>query len=116
MEGIVIGENLNFRHLLGLLKKFAEKIAGGKKVKFVPSYYPFTEPSVDVYIYHEKMKKWLELGGAGIFRPEVTLPLGINVPVLAWGLGIDRFYMIKENITDIRQLFSANLEILRESK
>jgi len=113
LEGIVIDKSLNFRNLLGLLKKFAEKMTGSKKIKFLPGYYPFTEPSVDCYVYHEKLKKWMELGGAGIFRPEVTLPLGIKDKVLAWGLGIDRFYMIRENITDIRQLFSTNLEVLR---
>ena len=113
LEGIVIDKSVNFKQLLGLLKMFAEKIANTKKVRFVPSYFPFTEPSVEGYLYHEKLKKWIEFGGAGIFRPEVTAPLGTKGTVLAWGLGIDRLYMIRENIHDIRQLFSQDLEWLR---
>jgi phenylalanyl-tRNA synthetase alpha chain len=113
MEGIVLDKSVNFKNLLGMLKVFAEKMTGSKKVKFLPSYFPFTEPSVEMYIYHEKLKKWIEMGGAGIFRPELTIPMGIKEPVLAWGMGIDRLYMIRENIHDIRQLFSTNLKYLR---
>jgi len=113
MEGIVIDKSVNFKNLLGMLKVFAEKMTGSPKIKFLPSYFPFTEPSVEMYVYHNKLKKWIELGGAGIFRPELTLPMGIKEPVLAWGLGIDRLYMIREDIHDIRQLFSTNLKYLR---
>ena len=113
LEGIVIDKTVNFKNLLGMLKTFAERITGSKKIKFLPAYFPFTEPSVEGYIWHEKLKKWLEVLPAGIFRPELTLPLGIKEKVLAWGIGIDRLYMIRENINDIRQLFSQNLEYLR---
>jgi phenylalanyl-tRNA synthetase alpha chain len=116
-EGIVLGENMNFRNLLGLLKQFAVKFANTDKVRFsTAAYFPFTEPSVTLYAWHEKSKKWIELGGAGIFRPEVTSPFGIKVPVLAWGIGIDRLFMIREGITDIRQLFSQDIDWLREAK
>ena len=64
---------------------------GYEKVRFRPGYFPYTEPSVEIDVWNEDKKVWLELGGAGIFRPEVCKPLGINVPVIAWGLGIDRF-------------------------
>jgi phenylalanyl-tRNA synthetase alpha chain len=113
MEGIVIDKSVNFKNLLGMLKVFAEKMTGSKKIKFLPAYFPFTEPSVEMHVYHDKLKKWIELGGAGIFRPELAIPMGIKEPVLAWGIGIDRLYMIKENIHDIRQLFSTNLKYLR---
>jgi len=116
LEGIVIDKSVNFKQLLGLLKMFAEKIAKTKKIKFLPSYFPFTEPSVEGYLYHEKLGKWIEFGGAGIFRPEMTSPLGIKEPVLAWGLGVDRLYMIKEDINDIRQLFSSDLGWLRQGE
>lgn len=116
LEGIVIGKSVNFNQLLGLLRMFAEKIANTDKIKFLPSYFPFTEPSVEGYLYHEKLGKWIEFGGAGVFRPEVTEPLGVKEPVLAWGLGVDRLYMIRENIHDIRQLFSTDLEWLRNAK
>jgi phenylalanyl-tRNA synthetase alpha chain len=115
LEGIVIDKEVNLKHLMGLLKIFAEKIAKAKKIKLVPSYFPFTEPSVELQA--DFNGKWLELGGSGIFRPEVTLPLGLDkdTKVLAWGLGIDRLFMIKENITDIRELFSQDLNFLRRS-
>jgi phenylalanyl-tRNA synthetase alpha chain len=112
-EGIVLDASLNFRHLLGLLKLFAVEFAGAEKIKFVPDYYPFTEPSVQLSAFHPTMG-WVELAGAGIFREELTAPLGIDVPVIAWGLGIDRLAMLKLNITDIRELFSQNLKWLRE--
>ncbi|MEM2874193.1 MAG: phenylalanine--tRNA ligase subunit alpha [Candidatus Nanoarchaeia archaeon] len=115
-EGIVLGENLNFRNLLGLLAEFMKKLTGSEKFRFVPGYFPFTEPSVEGAFWHAELRKWIEIGGAGILRPEVTLPLGIKVPVLAWGLGIDRLFMIKENISDIRQLFSSDIQWLREAK
>ncbi len=112
LGGFIIGEKLTFRDLLGLLKLFAEEIAGAKKIKFYPDYYPFTEPSVQLSAYHEDMG-WIEFAGAGIFRPEVTLPLGIKYPVIAWGLGIDRLAMFRLGIKDIRELFSRNLDWLR---
>jgi phenylalanyl-tRNA synthetase alpha chain len=116
LEGIIIDKSVNFKQLLGLLKMFAEKIANTKKVKFLPGYFPFTEPSVEGYLYHEKLGKWIEVLPAGIFRPELTYALGIKEPVIAWGIGIDRLYMIKENIADIRQLFSTDLEWLRHGE
>jgi len=111
-EGIVLGEDVNLKTLLGLLKMFAEQVAGAKDVKYVPGYFPFTEPSVEVHIKHPELG-WFELGGAGIFRPEVTLPLGINVPVLAWGLGIDRMALMSLGLKDIRDLFQADIEQVR---
>ncbi len=113
MEGIVIGNDLSFRHLLGMLKQFAVEFAGAQEVKFAPSYYPFTEPSVQLNARHPDLG-WIELGGAGMFRPEMHENLGIQQPILAWGLGIDRLAMLKLNIKDIRYLFSDDLEWLRK--
>jgi phenylalanyl-tRNA synthetase alpha chain len=111
-EGIVLGEEVNLRTLLGLLTMFAKEVAGAEDIRFVPGYFPFTEPSVEVHMKHPVVG-WFELGGSGIFRPEVTKPLGIDVPVLAWGLGIDRMAMMSLGIADIRELFSPNLESVR---
>jgi phenylalanyl-tRNA synthetase alpha chain len=111
-EGIVLGEEVNLKNLLGLLKIFAEEVAGAKHIKFTPGYFPFTEPSVEVHMKHPKLG-WMELGGSGIFRPEVTEPLGIKVPVLAWGLGIDRMAMMSMSLNDIRDLFSDDVEQVR---
>ena len=112
-EGIVIGEDLTLQNLLGYLSEFA-KMVGAEKVKFKPSYFPFTEPSVEMYAYFEKFG-WIEVGGAGMFRPEVLKPLGIEkCQVLAWGLGIGRLAMLKMGLNDIRQLYSDDLKFMRE--
>lgn len=111
-EGIVLGEEVNLRTLLGLLKMFAEEVAMAKEVKYVPGFFPFTEPSVEVHIKHPTLG-WFELGGSGIFRPEVTEPLGIKVPVLAWGLGIDRMALTSMGLHDIRDLFTNSLDAVR---
>lgn len=115
VEGIVVGEDLTLRDLLGILERFAKDIAGADKVRFKPDYFPFTEPSVELSAYKEGYG-WMEFGGSGIFRPEVTLPLGINVPVLAWGLGVDRLFMMKAGVNDIRQLFTHDLNWLRRKE
>jgi len=115
VEGIILGKDLTFRSLLGVLEKFAVEIAEADKVVFRPDYFPFTEPSVELSAYKEGYG-WVEFGGAGIFRPEVTLPLGVSVPVIAWGLGVDRLFMMKAEIGDIRTLFTQDLEWLRKKK
>ncbi len=114
-EGIVLGEEVNLRTLLGLLKMFAEEVAMAKEVKYVPGFFPFTEPSVEVHIKHPSLG-WFELGGSGIFRPEVTEPLGIKVPVLAWGLGIDRMALTSMGLHDIRDLFTNSIEDVRSRR
>ena len=111
-EGIVLGNDVNLRNLLGLLKMFAEEIAGAEEVKYVPGYFPFTEPSIEVHIKHPVLG-WFELGGSGIFRPEVTKALGIDVPVLAWGLGIDRMALMHLGLNDLRELFTPDIESVR---
>ena len=116
IEGIVVEEGLNFKHLKGLLKLFAEEFAETDQIKIVPAYFPFTEPSAEIHAKHPELG-WIELGGSGIFRPELVKPLlGREISVLAWGLGIDRLAMFKLGIKDIRELFSHNLEFLRNSK
>ena len=115
MEGFIADQYFSFPHLLGMLKQFAMEIAGATEVKFIPDYYPFTEPSVQLSALHPKLG-WVELGGAGIFRPEITENLGINGTCLAWGLGVDRLAMFSLGIQDIRELFSQDLKWLRESK
>ena len=112
VEGIVLGEDITFRTLLGLLRLFAVEVARAPEVKFLPAYFPYTEPSVELHARHPKLG-WMELGGAGLFRPEVTLPLGVKVPVIAWGLGLDRMAMTALGIHDIRDLFTPDLDQIR---
>jgi phenylalanyl-tRNA synthetase alpha chain len=115
-EGIVVSPGLNFRNLLGYLKEFFEKM-GFEKIRFRPSYFPYTEPSVEIDIFHPEKKIWLELGGAGIFRPEVTVPLlGEKMTVLAWGPGFDRMIMDYYNIKDLREMYKNDLSQLRKMK
>ncbi len=116
VEGIVIEEGLDFRHLKGLLRLFAREFAETEKIKITPAYFPFTEPSAELHAKHPDLG-WVELGGSGIFRPEVVKPLlGKEIPVLAWGIGIDRIAMFKLGIGDIRQLFSHDLKMLRQTR
>lgn len=110
-EGIVVDGHVNLRHLMGYMKTIAEAF-NIKDIRFQPAFFPFTEPSVVGYIKHPTLG-WIEALPGGILRPEVTFPLGIKVPVLAWGLGIDRLAMVALNINDIRLLFSTDLEWLR---
>jgi phenylalanyl-tRNA synthetase alpha chain len=113
MGGIVVSKDLTFKHLLGLLKQFVHELIGPYEMKFISGYFPFTEPSLEVSVKHPEFG-WIESAGAGIFRPELTEPLGVKVPVIAWGFGIDRLAMFKLKINDIRELFSQNLKWLRE--
>ena len=113
VEGIVCDPSITFRDLLGILKIFAEDIAGATEVNFRPDYYPFTSPSVELSAKHPVLGR-IEFGGAGIFRPEVVRPYGIDYPVIAWGLGIDRLFMVKNQINDIRELLSQDLDWLRK--
>ncbi len=115
-EGIVIDPNASFRHLLGYLKEFYKKM-GYSKIKFVPSFFAYTEPSVEIQVWHPERKIWLELGGAGIFRPEVTIPLlGKPIPILAWGQGFDRIITEFYKIKDLREMYSNDIKDLRNKK
>ncbi|HEC77271.1 MAG TPA: phenylalanine--tRNA ligase subunit alpha [Thermoplasmatales archaeon] len=111
IEGIVYEKDANFCMLKGILKEFYNRM-GFEKIRFRPSYFPYTEPSLEIEVMW--MDKWIELGGAGIFRPEVTYPFGVKEPVLAWGLGLERIAMIMLGLNDIRKLYFSDIEWLRE--
>ena len=116
VEGIVVDPNANLKHLKGYLKEFYTKM-GYSDVRMRPAHFPYTEPSIEVDVFHPVRKEWIELGGAGIFRPEVTQPLlGHDIPVLAWGQGMARIISEYWKITDIRDLYKNNLKQLREIK
>lgn len=112
IEGIVMEEDANLAMLIGTLKEFYRRL-GFSDIRVSTSYYPYTEPSLDVYVAWRG--RILELGGAGIFRPEVTAPFGIKHNVLAWGLGLERLALIKWGLTDIRDAITNDLgKILRQ--
>lgn len=110
IEGIIMEEGANLQMLVTTMKTFYAKM-GCPEVRVRPAYFPYTEPSLEIEV--KWRGKWLELGGAGIFRPEVTEPLGISTPVLAWGMGLERLAMLVLGLDDIRQLYISDLEWLR---
>ncbi|OED30042.1 phenylalanine--tRNA ligase subunit alpha [Methanosphaera sp. WGK6] len=112
VEGIVAGEDMSFKNLLGILKEFYRKL--GFKVRFRPAYFPYTYLSIESEIYVPEKKSWMELGGSGMFRPEVLEPLGIETQVAAFGLGIERLAMMRYGIEDIRMLYQSDIGWLRE--
>jgi phenylalanyl-tRNA synthetase alpha chain len=115
-EGIVIDKEVNFRHLLGYLTEFAKKM-GYEKIRFRPAYFPYTEPSVEGDVWSEERQQWVELFGAGVFRPEVVIPLlGENIPVLAWGPGFGRMIMKFYDVKDLRELNKNDISQLRKIK
>lgn len=115
VEGIVIDENVNLSDLIGLLSEFYRKM-GFKKIVTRPGFFPYTEPSMEVSVYYDKLGEWLEMGGSGIFRPEVTSPWGIKNPtrVLAWGQGLERIAMLYYDRKDIRDLYINPIKWLRQ--
>lgn len=112
IEGVVTGKEITLRDLMGIQTEFYKKI-GIKKIKFWPTYFPYTEPSLQSMIFNNNLNKWIELFGMGILRPEVVQPLGIRNLVLAWGGGIERIAMLKYGISDVRELYNNKIGWLR---
>jgi len=110
IEGIAVEEDASLSMLFGLLKTFYSKM-GFEDIRVRPSYFPYTEPSLEIDVLFRG--RWMEMGGAGIFRPEVTEPYGIDAPVLAWGLGLERLTMMVYGIDDVRKLYYNDLEQLK---
>ena len=110
VDGIIVEEDANLRMLIGVLREFYRRL-GFKDVRIRPSYFPYTEPSLEIFVKYKG--KWLELGGAGIFRPEVTEPLGIKGRVLAWGLGLERLVALILGLDDIRKIYVPEISWLR---
>jgi phenylalanyl-tRNA synthetase alpha chain len=109
-EGIVGEEGVTLRHLVGVFRELTEAI-GIPELKIRPSYFPFTEPSIEGYVRHPRLG-WIEVLPGGLFRPEVLRPLGVEVPVAAWGIGVTRLAMVALGASDIRELFCDDLDLL----
>ena len=112
IEGVVADVNLSLGHLMGVIREFFAKM-GLSKIKFKPTYNPYTEPSMEIFSYHEGLKKWVEIGNSGVFRPEMLLPMGLptDVSVIAWGLSTERPTMIKYGIDNIRDLVGHKIDL-----
>lgn len=115
VEGIIAWENATFTDLLGVLKEIYRKL-GFEKIRFRPSFFPYTEPSLEIEVFFEERKQWMELGGAGIFRPEVSIPLAGVYPVLAWGLSLERPLMLTLELDDIRALYRNDADFLASAR
>ncbi len=116
VEGIVVAKDVSFRHLLGYLRAYYKKL-GYDKVRFRPAYFPYTEPSVEAEVYLADKRKWIELGGAGIFRPEVVKPLlGLDIPVLAWGQGLERGIMEHLGVNDLRKIYTCDTSEINDQR
>ena len=113
VDGIIVDKNASLATLIGTLSAFYAKM-GFPKVKVTPSFFPYTEPSAEVLLYLESRQEWVEMGGSGLFRPEVRLPVGITDRVLAWGLGLERLAMMIHEVKSIGELFYATMPWLRE--
>ncbi|AEM38619.1 phenylalanyl-tRNA synthetase, alpha subunit [Pyrolobus fumarii 1A] len=110
LDGIAVEEGMSFRGLLGLLKEIFERI-GIRDVKFKPAYFPFTEPSAEVYV--RIGGQWIEVAGSGMIRPEILEAFGVDAPVAAWGMGVERLAMALLGINDIRLLYARDVDYLR---
>ncbi|XP_053394586.1 phenylalanine--tRNA ligase alpha subunit-like [Mercenaria mercenaria] len=112
IEGVVADYGLTLGDLIGVINEFFKKL-GITKLRFKPAYNPYTEPSMEVFSYHEGLKKWVEIGNSGIFRPEMLLPMGLpeGVNAIAWGLSLERPTMIKYKIDNIRELIGSKVNL-----
>lgn len=112
IEGLICDRGLNLGDLQGVLYDFFSRL-GMSKLRFKPAYNPYTEPSMEIFGYHEGFKKWVEIGNSGMFRPEMLLPMGLpeDVRVIAWGLSLERPTMILYGIDNIRDLFGHKVDL-----
>ena len=117
MEGVVVDRGIGLSNLLGVMKEFFAKI-GIKNLKYKPAYNPYTEPSLEIFGYHPQLKKWIEIGNSGVFRPEMLEPMGLpkDVSVIAWGLSLERPTMIYYSVENIRDLFGHKVNISNTKK
>jgi len=117
IEGWVMAENLSVRDLMGTFEEFYRQF-GITDIRFKPHYNPYTEPSFELFGKHPETGEEIEIGNSGIFREEVTGPLGVDCDVMAWGLALERLAMLTTGAEDIRDLHGtlADIEFLRNAE
>ena len=129
MEGLVVGKDISFADLKGILTHFVKEVFGDRKVRFRPHFFPFTEPSaemdVECMICHGdgcrlcKESGWIEIMGCGMVDPEVLKYVGLNpdeVNGFAFGVGIERVTMLRHGIGDLRAFFENDMRFLKQFK
>ena len=118
VEGIYIDKNVTFSDLKGTLEYFVKKMFGSKtKMRFRPSFFPFTEPSAEVDIWSEKNNQWLEILGSGMVDPEVFKAVNLDNNLwngFAFGMGVERICMLQYEIDDIRLLYQNDVRFLEQ--
>ena len=118
IEGIYIDKNVTFSDLKGTLEYFVKKMFGSKtKMRFRPSFFPFTEPSAEVDIWSEKNNQWLEILGSGMVDPEVFKAVNVDNNLwngFAFGMGVERICMLQYEIDDIRLLYQNDVRFLEQ--
>ena len=112
VEGFVVDRNLSLANMMHTLHQFFKRI-GIVQLRFKPAYNPYTEPSMEIFGYHAGLKKWMEVGNSGVFRPEMLKPMGFDddVTAIAWGLSLERPTMIKYGIKNIHELFGHKVDL-----
>ena len=120
VEGLYVDKNVSFGQLKGCLEYFVRKMFGEKcKMRWRPSYFPFTEPSAEVDIWDDQRKQWMEILGCGMVDPEVFNNVGYDSKIwhgYAFGMGVERIAMLKHNIDDIRLFYNGDIRFLRQFK
>jgi len=118
VEGLVINESSSFAEMKGTLEYFVKEMFGkGTKMRFRPSYFPFTEPSAEVDIWNDKLNQWMEILGCGMVNPNVLSNVGYDntkYQGFAFGMGIERIAMIKYGIKDIRLFYQNDKRFLEQ--
>ncbi len=125
IEGLVVGKDITLAHLKGTLEHFFKELFKGQvEVRFRPSFFPFTEPSVEVDMRltapdaPEKLRgKWIEMMGAGMIHPNVLTNAGLDPRVFqgfAFGMGLDRLALLRWGIDDVRHMHSADLRFINQ--
>ncbi len=116
VEGLAVDTDITFGDLKGVLQHFAREFLGPEaKVKFIPHYFPFTEPSAEMHVWHNG--DWMELLGCGMVNPAVFEAVGYDpdeVTGFAFGMGADRLAMARHGITDLRHLFDPDLRSMEQ--
>ena len=116
LEGLMVDEKVSFAELKGVLMAFAKAFFGDRaKLRFRPSFFPFTEPSAEVDVYSQH--GWLEILGAGMVHPNVLRSVNISPQEytgFAFGMGIERIAMLKWGIRDIRLFYENDIRFLKQ--
>ena len=112
VEGVIADYGLNLGGLIGFMEVFFAKM-GIHRLRFKPAYNPYTEPSLEIFSFHEGLNKWVEIGNSGMFRPEMLEPMGLppDMRIYGWGLSLERPTMIKYGVKNIRELLGHKVDL-----